>query len=41
MAAVDWLNKNQSIAVGFKLEAYDGGISEQDCAAVAKVISLN
>ena len=40
-AAADWINKNQSISVGFKLKTFDGGIDEQSCAIIAQVFFWN
>ena len=37
-AAVDWLNENRSFTIGFKMETYSGGLDEQDCATVARVM---
>ncbi|XP_065068364.1 uncharacterized protein LOC135693734 [Rhopilema esculentum] len=34
--AVDWINKNQTISVGFKLESFDGGEDDKSCSAVAQ-----
>ena len=39
-AAADWVNKNQSISVGFRLKTFDGGIDEQSCAIIAQVFFL-
>eukprot|EP00112_Aurelia_sp_Birch-Aquarium-sp1_P017721 Seg4137.2 transcript_id=Seg4137.2/GoldUCD/mRNA.D3Y31 product="Glutamate receptor 3.1" protein_id=Seg4137.2/GoldUCD/D3Y31 len=41
VAAVDWMNKNQSITVGFKLKTFDGGNDEQSCAKIAQGLPKN
>ncbi len=36
-ATVDWINKNQSLAIGFKLISLDGGNDGDRCGSLAQV----